>query len=114
DFDGVRFTPDAPAPAPLEPGAVLGRAELARCAWLDHGRDCYAGVTFADAPGGERVLIAWMSNWDYATDMPVDEEQPYRGSMTLARRLSLVTVDGRPQLRQEAVAPELHAPETVT
>lgn len=104
-FDGVRFTPDEPAPAPLTAGEVLRRDELAACDWIDFGRDCYAGVSFDSVPGDERILIAWMSNWDYAMDLPVDEEQPWRGRMTLARRLSLVTADGRPQLRQEPIGP---------
>lgn len=46
-----------------------------------------------------------MSNWDYAERMPVDAGAPQRGSMTLARRLSLVAVDGRPRLRQTPVGP---------
>ena len=96
-FDGVRFTPDEPLPpaAPLE-----------ACEWLDHGRDCYAGVTFSGLPDGERILIAWMSNWDYAGRLPVDAGSPQRGAMTLARRLSLVRAEGRVRVRQEAIGPE--------
>ncbi|NQX27345.1 glycoside hydrolase family 32 protein [Microbacteriaceae bacterium VKM Ac-2854] len=67
DFDGVRFQADS-------------------WGWLDHGRDFYAGVTFDSAPGGERIMLAWMSNWDYAAEVPT---APWRGSMTLPRRLSL-------------------------
>ncbi len=99
-FDGVRFTPDEPMPpaAPLE-----------ACDWLDHGRDCYAGVTFSGLPDGERILIAWMSNWDYAGRLPVDAEAPQRGAMTLARRLSLVRAEGRVRLRQEPIGPQTSA-----
>jgi fructan beta-fructosidase len=96
-FDGVGFTPDESMPpaAPLE-----------ACDWLDHGRDCYAGVTFSGLPGEERILLAWMSNWDYAGRLPVDAEAPQRGAMTLARRLSLVRTEGRVRLRQEPIGPE--------
>lgn len=89
DFDGVRFTPDRPVPD-----------VLADLDWVDHGRDCYAGVTFNGTT--DRVMIAWMSNWDYARVAPTS---PWRGAMTVARRLSLVTADGRPQLRGTPVLP---------
>jgi sucrose-6-phosphate hydrolase SacC (GH32 family) len=100
-FDGVRFTPDEPLPAVDPSGPEQTRAELERFDWLDYGRDCYAGVTFSDLD--ERVLIAWMSNWDYAKDIPT---APWRGAMSVPRRLDLVTRDGRPQLRQTPFAPE--------
>ena len=103
-FDGERFVPDD-APAHRVPGAIASRAELAELDWLDHGRDCYAGVTFSGMPDEERTLIAWMSNWDYAGELAVDEEAPSRGAMTLARRLSLVRRQGRIVLRQQPIAP---------
>ncbi|ALJ20969.1 glycoside hydrolase family 32 protein [Microbacterium sp. No. 7] len=112
-FDGVTFVPDEPAPEELEAGPH-DRDELERFDWLDYGRDCYAGVTFAGLPDEERTLIAWMSNWDYAKNMPYDEEAPQRGRMTLARRLSLVTRDGRPQLAQEAIGPRVAPVATVS
>ncbi|MFT3662333.1 MAG: glycoside hydrolase family 32 protein [Gordonia sp. (in: high G+C Gram-positive bacteria)] len=88
DFDGRVFTPDDDA-----------------VRWLDHGRDCYAGVSFAGLADDDRVLIAWMNNWDYARTMPVDPAAPQRGRMTLARRLALTTLDGEVRLRQEPVTP---------
>lgn len=100
-FDGVTFTPDDP-PVPVAPDehggfAPQSRAELERVDWLDWGRDCYAGVTFAGLRGADPLLIAWMSNWDYARDVPT---APWRGSMTLPRRLSLIAIDGVLHLRQ--------------
>lgn len=80
-FNGVTFTPDAP--------------ELVR---LDHGRDYYAGVTFYDAPDGAAITMGWMSNWRYAAVFP---SAPWRGAMSLPRRLSLRTISGRPRLIQE-------------
>lgn len=110
-FDGVRFVADE-APPRREAGAMASRTELAELDWLDHGRDCYAGVTFAGLPDDERTLIAWMSNWDYAGALPVDHDAPRRGAMTLARRLSLVRRGGRVMLRQRVVAPAVNAGET--
>lgn len=54
--------------------------------WLDHGADCYAAVSYSGAPRPEPVVQGWMSNWAYAEVVPATD---YRGSMTLARRLSL-------------------------
>ena len=74
---------------------------------LDHGRDNYAGVSFSGLPDQERTLIAWMSNWIYARELPVLDDEPRRGAMTLARRLSLAAVDDKVVLRQVPVGPEL-------
>ncbi|WP_265522552.1 glycoside hydrolase family 32 protein [Oerskovia flava] len=80
-FDGVRFTADEP-----------------RLVRLDHGRDFYAGVTFDGAPGGAAIMLGWMSNWRYADTFP---SAPWRGAMSLPRRLSLRTIEGAPRLVQE-------------
>ena len=103
DFDGTTFTPLEPR-RPVEASDPEGMRELD---WLDYGRDCYAGVTFSGLPDDERTLIAWMGNWDYAREMPVDPRAPQRGAMTLPRRLSLVSEGGRPVLRQTPIGPEL-------
>lgn len=80
-FDGHIFTPATTLPA------VDGAStELKGLPWLDRGPDCYAGVTFSGLPDDERTLVAWMNNWDYAQDFP---SSPWRGSMTIPRRLSL-------------------------
>ncbi|TCV93345.1 levanbiose-producing levanase [Luteibacter rhizovicinus] len=70
-------------------------ADLSEHRWLDHGADYYAAGTFADAPDGRRVTIAWMSNWDYADRVPTS---PWRGAMALPRDLALRTIDGVPRL----------------
>ena len=54
--------------------------------WLDFGPDNYAGTTWADEPDGDKLYIGWMSNWPYANKVPTD---PWRGCMTLPRRLAL-------------------------
>jgi len=110
DFDGTRFTPDAgsllsdgpvDADGPVPPGAE--DRGLANCLWLDHGRDCYATVSFDSAPGEGRVLLGWMSNWDYAGQTPTD---PWRSGMTLARRATLVATPHGLRLAQHPVLPE--------
>ncbi|WP_228497241.1 glycoside hydrolase family 32 protein [Pseudoclavibacter sp. VKM Ac-2888] len=80
DFDGHTFTAEAPG--------------LRR---LDHGRDFYAGVTFADAPSDGPIMLGWMSNWRYADQFP---SAPWRGAMSLPRELSLRELRGHAQLVQ--------------
>ena len=55
-------------------------------AWLDYGPDFYAGVTWSGAPDGRRILLGWMSNWQYANDVPTS---PWRSAMSVPRELSL-------------------------
>ncbi len=83
DFDGEAFT--------LDPSfAETLRREPA--VWLDQGRDDYAGVTWSNIPkeDGRRIFLGWMSNWDYAQEVPT---RPWRSAMTLPRTLRLVRTD---------------------
>jgi fructan beta-fructosidase len=79
DFDGKTFTLD-PAFAKI---VSAGNAQ-----WIDWGRDNYAGVTWSDIPkrDGRRLFLGWMSNWDYAMQVPT---QNWRSAMTLPRELVL-------------------------
>ena len=54
--------------------------------WLDYGKDHYATVTFDNAPEGRRVALAWMSNWQYANQMPT---QQFRSANSIPRDLGL-------------------------
>ena len=73
--------------------------------WMDWGKDHYATVTWSDAPDNRRIAIAWMSNWQYANDVPTSQ---YRSPNSVPRDLSLFTVDGETYL-QSAPSPELLA-----
>lgn len=73
DFDGTTFTSNQKNPK-----------------WLDYGTDNYAGVTYNNVPGEERIFIGWMSNWDYARDTPTKK---WRSAMTVPRKLSLHKVE---------------------
>ena len=83
-FDGVAFTSES--------------RSLTR---LDHGRDFYAGVTFDSAPDDEAIILGWMNNWRYAGEFP---SAPWRGAMSLPRRLSLRSIEGTPRLVQEPLS----------
>lgn len=57
--------------------------------FMDTGKDFYAFQTFSD--NDEDVIgLAWASNWQYAHMVPTN---PWRGSMTLARKYTLRYVD---------------------
>ncbi|MFF4379904.1 GH32 C-terminal domain-containing protein [Kitasatospora sp. NPDC001547] len=73
---------------------------LQRAHWVDFGKDFYAAVTYNDAPRGERTMIGWMSNWQYAGNTPTT---PWRSAQSLPRTLQLRTVDGRLRLTQQPV-----------
>ena len=94
DFDGTTFTSATTVTEGLQDPDRLGEYQ-----WLDWGRDYYAAVSFSDAPDNRRLMIAWMNNWEYANQIPTS---PWRSPMTLAREVSLCTVDGKVRLIQEA------------
>lgn len=54
--------------------------------WMDYGPDNYAGVSFSNL-GNRKILIGWMSNWNYANVVPTEK---WRSAMTVPRELSLV------------------------
>ena len=70
DFDGTAFVTDQPAPRRV-----------------DFGADFYAAQSWSDVPDGRRILIAWMSNWQYGLFLPTS---PWRGAMTLPREVRLL------------------------
>ncbi|MBM0256233.1 GH32 C-terminal domain-containing protein [Micromonospora sp. 4G55] len=72
--------------------------ELERYDWVDYGKDFYAAVSYDNVPGGRRVLIGWMNNWQYAGSIPTS---PWRGAMALPREFGLKTIDGEVRLVQQ-------------
>ena len=76
DFDGHKFTCES-------------KPEVTK--WLDYGKDHYATVTFDNAPAGRHVAIAWMSNWQYANQVPTLQ---YRSGNSIPRDLGLFEYKG--------------------
>ena len=54
--------------------------------WLDYGKDHYATVSFYNAPENRRVVLAWMSNWQYANQVPTKQ---YRSANSIPRDLGI-------------------------
>ena len=57
-----------------------------------YGKDHYATVTFDNAPDGRHVAIAWMSNWQYANQVPTMQ---YRSANSVPRDLDLYEYEGQ-------------------
>lgn len=72
--------------------------------WMDWGKDHYATVTFSNT-GDRKVAMAWMSNWQYAGNVPTRQ---FRSSNSVPRDLSLYTQAGETYLSSIPV-PELEA-----
>ena len=60
--------------------------------WMDYGKDHYATVTFDNAPDGRHVAMAWMSNWQYANQVPTMQ---YRSANSVPRDLDLYEYEGQ-------------------
>ena len=69
--------------------------------WTDYGKDCYCALTFNHLPKADPpVMLGWMNNWQYAGNVPTS---PWRGQMTLPRKVTLrTTTDGIRLFQQPA------------
>jgi fructan beta-fructosidase len=87
-FDGRIFSNDNPPDTRL---------------FLDYGKDFYAAVTFSDIPksDGRRILLGWMSNWEYAQKEPTS---PWRTAQSIPRVLSLKKTSAGLRLVQQPIA----------
>lgn len=74
--------------------------QIQRANWMDYGADYYAENTWNDAPNNQRIDIAWMSNWAYASNVPTS---PWQGAESFPRTVSLKTVDGAVRLVQQPI-----------
>lgn len=71
----------------------------------DYGKEFYASSSFADTPDGRRIVMAWMTNWDYPFSFPT---QGWKGVLSLPRELSLASTNEGVRLKQTPIA-ELNA-----
>lgn len=86
-FDGQKFVNEFPA----------------HTKWLDWGKDNYATVTWNNVPDGRCIALGWMSNWQYANNVPTTQ---YRSANTLARDLTLYKA-GEDLYLKSAPSPEI-------
>ncbi|MDE5919952.1 MAG: GH32 C-terminal domain-containing protein, partial [Duncaniella sp.] len=74
--------------------------------WLDYGKDHYATVSWSDAPSGRRTAIGWMSNWQYAAEVPTLQ---FRSANTLPREIGLFQGPDGEIYASSAPSPEVDA-----
>lgn len=75
-WNGTSFIPDTPASTVLQ---------------ADRGRDYYAAMSFFGTPDNRRIMLGWMSNWDYAFSPPTGR---WNGQLSIPREIRLVDVPG--------------------
>ncbi len=92
DFDGKTFTPDKDSTGNV------------KTKWLDFGKDNYALVSWSDAPEGRRTAIGWMSNWQYAADVPTMQ---YRSANTIPVEITLFKGNDGQYYASTKPAPEM-------
>lgn len=56
----------------------------------DYGKEFYASMSFSNLPDNRRVMLAWMTNWDYPFAFPT---QGWKGKLTIPRELKLMQSD---------------------
>lgn len=79
-FDGKTFINDSPY----------------KTKWMDYGKDYYATVTWANAPENRCIALGWMSNWQYANQVPT---QQFRSATSIPRDLVLFQENGEVYLK---------------
>lgn len=94
DFDGKTFTADTDAEGNIP------------TKWMDFGKDHYATVSWSDAPDDRRTVIGWMSNWQYAAEVPTMQ---FRSANTLPREMGLFKGPDGQIYAYSAPSPELLA-----
>ncbi|WP_342447495.1 GH32 C-terminal domain-containing protein [Paenibacillus ihuae] len=66
----------------------------------DFGKEFYASMSFSDMQDGRRVMLAWMSNWDYPFAFPT---LGWKGQLTIPREVTLVKTGDGIRLAQSPV-----------
>lgn len=88
-FDGNTFVNDSPL----------------KTKWMDFGKDFYATVTWSNAPDNRAIALGWMSNWQYANQVPT---QQFRSANSIPRDLILFRENNEVYLKSTPVT-ELNA-----
>ncbi|MFX3634010.1 MAG: GH32 C-terminal domain-containing protein [Candidatus Pristimantibacillus sp.] len=52
----------------------------------DYGKEFYASMSFSNMPDNRRVMLAWMTNWDYPFSFPT---LGWKGELTIPREVKL-------------------------
>ncbi|MFP3126844.1 GH32 C-terminal domain-containing protein [Ectobacillus funiculus] len=63
----------------------------------DYGKEFYASMSYSNMPDNRRVMMAWMTNWDYPFAFPTTG---WKGELTIPREVRLVKTDEGIRLAQ--------------
>lgn len=66
----------------------------------DYGKEFYASMSFANMPDHRRVMMAWMTNWDYPFAFPTIG---WKGELSIPREVRLVKTDEGIRLAQAPI-----------
>lgn len=70
--------------------------------WLDYGQDFYAAQSWNNLPdaGERKIWLGWMSNWDYANEVPTEK---WKSAMSIPRELELLKENDEFKLLQRPI-----------
>jgi|GEM_PF-165672 len=68
---------------------------------MEYGKEMYASMSFDNEPDGRRIMMAWMTNWDYPFSFPTS---PWKGTLTIPRELYLLETAEGIRLAQRPVS----------
>ncbi|MFD1956631.1 GH32 C-terminal domain-containing protein [Paenibacillus thailandensis] len=66
----------------------------------DYGKEFYASMSFSNMPDNRRIMIAWMTNWDYPFAFPT---VGWKGQLTVPREVKLRNTGDGPRLVQAPI-----------
>lgn len=67
---------------------------------IDYGKEFYASMSFSNMPNNRRVMMAWMTNWDYPFAFPT---MGWKGELSIPREVRLEKTDEGIRLAQSPI-----------
>ncbi|WP_054972564.1 GH32 C-terminal domain-containing protein [Paenibacillus sp. A3] len=67
-------------------GKFINDNPAGRVLRTDYGKEFYASMSFSNLPDHRRIMVAWMTNWDYPFAFPT---VGWKGEITLPREVTL-------------------------
>ncbi|MGZ4159173.1 MAG: GH32 C-terminal domain-containing protein [Neobacillus sp.] len=83
-----------------EDGKFVNENPAGKVLKTDYGKEFYASTSFSNMPDNRRVVMAWMTNWDYPFAFPTTG---WKGELTIPREVRLVKTDDGIRLAQAPI-----------
>ncbi|RFB11003.1 DUF1080 domain-containing protein [Bacillus sp. HNG] len=81
-------------------GKFVNENPVGKVLKTDYGKEFYASMSFSNMPDNRRVMLAWMTNWDYPFAFPTTG---WKGELTIPREVRLVKTDDGIRLAQAPI-----------